>query len=57
MKHEDTSWVHEYLPDWPSSIYVVDDPKAPLTVPKNKGHEAMVYLTYVHPLLSAGKGY
>lgn len=49
LKSENTSWVHEYLPDWPASIYVVDDPDAPLTVPKNKGNEAMVYLTYVHP--------
>ncbi|KAK1779553.1 hypothetical protein QBC45DRAFT_374278 [Copromyces sp. CBS 386.78] len=47
MKREDTSWVHEYLPDWPASIYVVDDPGAPLTVPRNKGHEAMVYLTHI----------
>ncbi|KAK3386305.1 hypothetical protein B0T20DRAFT_140530 [Sordaria brevicollis] len=47
MKHQNTSWVHEYLPDWPASIYVVNDPNAPLTVPKNKGHEAMVYLTHL----------
>ena len=53
MKHENTSWVHEYLPDWYSSIYVVDDPDAALTVPKNKGNEAMVYLTYAHPSLAS----
>ncbi|EAA29205.1 hypothetical protein GE21DRAFT_9639 [Neurospora crassa] len=47
MKYENTTWFHEYLPDWPASIYVVDDPDAPLTVPKNKGHEAMVYLTHL----------
>lgn len=47
MKYENTTWFHEYLSDWPASIYVVDDPDAPLTVPKNKGHEAMVYLTCV----------
>ncbi|KAJ4407490.1 hypothetical protein N0V85_004360 [Neurospora sp. IMI 360204] len=47
LKSENTSWVHEYLPDWPASIYVVDDPDAPLTVPKNKGNEAMVYLTHL----------
>lgn len=46
-RKEDTSWLHKYVPDWHKSIYVVDDPDAPLTVPKNKGHEAMVYLTYI----------
>jgi len=45
MKHENTSWVRQYLPDWSHSIYVVDDPSAALTVPKNKGREAIVYLT------------
>lgn len=49
LKREDTSWLHEYLPDWGRSIYVVDDPKARLRVPKNKGREAMVYLTCVGP--------
>ncbi|KAI8631624.1 hypothetical protein F5Y19DRAFT_424360 [Xylariaceae sp. FL1651] len=46
-KKEDTSWLHTYLPDWHKSIYVTDDARAPLTVPKNKGREAMVYLTYI----------
>lgn len=45
QKREDISWVHEFLPDWGRSVYVVDDPKAKLRVPKNKGREAMVYLT------------
>lgn len=47
MKSDDTSWLTEYFPDWSRSIYVVDDKKAPLTVPYNKGRESMVYLTYV----------
>lgn len=46
-KHEDTAWIGEYLPDWASSIYEVDDPRAQLNIPANKGREAMVYLTYV----------
>ncbi|KAF7716554.1 Uncharacterized protein PECH_004354 [Penicillium ucsense] len=46
-KKEDTSWIHEELPDWDSAIYVVDDPKAPLHPPRNKGHEVMVYLSYI----------
>jgi hypothetical protein len=47
LRHEDTSWIHRHLPDWSHSIYIVDDPSAELTVPKNKGREAMVYLRYV----------
>lgn len=47
VKSEDTSWFHTYLPDWHKNIYVADDSDAPLTVPRNKGREAMVYLTYM----------
>jgi Protein of unknown function (DUF3431) len=46
---EDTKWL-THLADTPNlstAVYVVDDPNAPLTVPKNKGHEVMVYLTYI----------
>jgi hypothetical protein len=53
LKHEATDWVGKYLPDWSSSIYVADDPKAPLTLPANKGREAMAYLTSVVPYLRA----
>lgn len=45
LKTENASWYQGYFPRWKSNIYIVDDPAAPLTVPKNKGHEAMVYLT------------
>lgn len=45
MKHENTSWWHEELPEWHKYIYVVDDPTAELTVPRNKGRESMVYLS------------
>jgi hypothetical protein len=44
---ENATWLDEYFPHWEKNIYRVDDPKAPLTVPKNKGRESMVYLTYV----------
>ncbi len=47
LKSEDTAWVPQYLPEWFSSIYVVDEPSAKLTVPRNKGREAMVYLTHI----------
>lgn len=47
MKKENTSWISAAFPQWTHRIYVVDDPDAALTVPMNKGHEVMVYLTYV----------
>ncbi|KAI0400902.1 hypothetical protein F4802DRAFT_601540 [Xylaria palmicola] len=47
VQAEDTSWLHAHLPDWHKNIYVADDPGAALTVPRNKGREAMVYLTYL----------
>jgi hypothetical protein len=47
LRSEDTSWVHRHLPNWSRHIYIVDDPTAEFTVPKNRGREAMVYLRYV----------
>jgi hypothetical protein len=47
MKAEDTAWLDEELPDTSKAVYVVDDSKAALHPPKNKGNEAMVYLSYV----------
>ncbi|KAK8025040.1 hypothetical protein PG990_002863 [Apiospora arundinis] len=48
VKSDNTTWFHQHLPpQWQKSIYVVNDPKAPLTVPQNKGREAMVYLTHI----------
>jgi len=44
---ENATWLEEYFPHWEKNIYHVDDPSAELTVPKNKGRESMVYLTYV----------
>ncbi|KAI5292359.1 hypothetical protein KEM52_006422 [Ascosphaera acerosa] len=46
MRHENTSWYREVFPDWEHRIYVVDDPTAALTVPRNKGREGNVYLTH-----------
>ena len=43
----DMDWVGEELGLWPANIYRSDDNTAPLTVPANKGNEAMVYLTFV----------
>lgn len=47
MMEEDVEWLSVELPDVPTAIYVADDPKAPLHPPKNKGHEVMIYLTYI----------
>lgn len=47
MQKENTSWVGRELPDLDHYIYVVDDPDATFTVPKNWGNELMVYLTYI----------
>jgi hypothetical protein len=44
---ENATWLNEYFPEWEKNIYRVDNASAPLTVPKNKGRESMVYLTYV----------
>ncbi|KAH0559700.1 hypothetical protein GP486_003785 [Trichoglossum hirsutum] len=47
LTSENVSWIAEELPDLDTAIYVVNDPNAPLHPPKNKGNEAMVYLTYI----------
>ena len=54
LKDEDVSWIEQELGDilYPNgplqtAIYVVDDSHAPLHPPKNKGHEVMVYLSYI----------
>ncbi|KAI4936661.1 hypothetical protein J4E86_011278 [Alternaria arbusti] len=47
MKHENTSWFYDELPEWRKYVYVVNDPTAELTVPLNKGRESMVYLSFI----------
>lgn len=44
---EDISWMDKEIPDVEKVVYVADDPTAPLHPPANKGHEAIVYLTYI----------
>lgn len=52
-RDENTTWVGPELADMiddgllKTAVYVVDDKNAKLRPPKNKGHEAMVYLTYI----------
>jgi Protein of unknown function (DUF3431) len=50
LKEDNTTWTQSeemVRSGWEIAAYVVDDPHAPLRPPKNKGHEAMVYLTYI----------
>lgn len=47
MKEDNVSWIAEELPEMNVAIYVTNDPTAPLHPPKNKGHEVMIYLTYI----------
>lgn len=51
MRHSNMSWVNETLPQWPANIYRADisPGQADLTVPVNRGNEAMVYLTCAFP--------
>lgn len=47
---DDVSWIEKELGSLPSlniAVYTVDDPSSQYHVPKNKGNEAMVYLTYL----------
>jgi hypothetical protein len=47
-KSDNTSWLHTSLPPhWTITTYITDDLHAEPFVPINKGHEAMVYLTYL----------
>lgn len=52
MKKDDTKWIPELFRTWKAYRYVTDDPSAEYTVPKNKGREAMVYLTWVSLFIS-----
>lgn len=45
QQKDNISWIGENLSGWEVTRYVVDDSNAEFTVPKNKGREAMVYLT------------
>jgi hypothetical protein len=44
---EDVSWIERELLSYDRAVYDVDNGNAELHVPKNKGNEVMVYLTYI----------
>lgn len=47
LKEDEVAWIKEELPNVELAAYVVNDSTSPLHPPKNKGHEVMVYLTYI----------
>ncbi|KAL9061562.1 MAG: hypothetical protein Q9162_000094 [Coniocarpon cinnabarinum] len=48
MKNEAIDWIDKEIPpEIAKAVYVVDDLNAPLHPPQNKGHEVMVYLTFI----------
>lgn len=47
LRGDNTKWLNDFFSDWRKNIYVVNDPTAALSVPKNKGREAMPFLTYI----------
>lgn len=44
---DNTTWLMDGFKEWRKIVYVTDDTNAMFTVPKNKGREGAVYLTYV----------
>ena len=44
---DNTSWIENLSADITLALYSVNDPRAALHPPKNKGHEVMVYLSYI----------
>ena len=47
MKNEDISWIDTELPDVNIVSWVVNDVSAPTHPPKNKGHEVMIYFSFI----------
>ncbi|KAL8921310.1 MAG: hypothetical protein Q9208_005783 [Pyrenodesmia sp. 3 TL-2023] len=47
MQDDDIKWIARELPALDVSIYIADNPLALRHPPKNKGHEVMIYLSYL----------
>ncbi|KAL9614651.1 MAG: hypothetical protein Q9167_000856 [Letrouitia subvulpina] len=47
VKNEDISWIANELPGLSVTVYTADDINASKYPPKNKGHEVMIYLSYI----------
>ncbi|KAL5395692.1 hypothetical protein PMIN06_003583 [Paraphaeosphaeria minitans] len=44
---ENATWLDDYFPQWEKNIYSVGDGETKMKIPKNKGRESMVYLSYI----------
>ena len=47
LKNDDVSWIEDELFPIDTAIYIADDTGANLHPPMNKGHEVIMYLTYI----------
>ena len=47
LTSDDVTWIEDELPGIDTIFYVANDPTATPHPPRNKGHEVMVYLTYI----------
>lgn len=47
LQSDNVSWISDELPDVHTAVYIANDPLAALHPPKNKGHEVMIYLSYI----------
>ena len=47
LQTDNISWISDELPDVDTAVYIANDPLAALHPPKNKGHEVMIYLSYI----------
>lgn len=47
LQSDNISWVSDELPDLDTTVYIANNQLAALHPPKNKGHEVMIYLSYI----------
>ncbi|ODH49013.1 hypothetical protein GX48_04838 [Paracoccidioides brasiliensis] len=47
LRSSNTKWLRKSFPHWDTHIYIANDESSKLRIPKNKGREAMVYLTHI----------
>lgn len=47
LQSDNISWVSDELPNVDAAVYTANDPLAVMHPPKNKGHEVMIYLSYI----------
>ena len=47
LENDNISWIQDELPGIETAVYVANDPTSTLHPPKNKGHEVIIYLTYL----------